>query len=34
MKIDEKNRVKHEKAINAFCLQNKTTFPGQLAQEL
>ena len=31
MKIDEKNTVKHEKAINVFCLQNKTSFPGQLA---
>ena len=32
MKIDKKNRVKYEKAINAFYLQNKTSFPGQLAQ--
>ena len=31
MRIDEKNRVKHEKSINAFCSQNKTYFPGQLA---
>ena len=29
--IDEKNRIKHEKSINAFFSQNKTYFPGQLA---
>ena len=32
MKIEAKNRVKHEKLINAFCSQNKTSFPGQLAR--
>ena len=31
MKIDEKNSVKHEKAINGFGLQNNISFPGQLA---
>ena len=30
MKIDGRNRVKHEKAINAFCSQNKSSFPGNM----
>ena len=32
MEIDEKNRVKHEKSVNAFCSQNKTYLPGQSAR--